>query len=113
MIDTISKVEQWAEDRNLIHGSTPLKQVNKTSEEVNELVAALGAIEWASPGGWEAAPDSLVDLAADAIGDVAVTLIIIAKQLGLKFEDCLAYAYNDIKDRRGRMVNGVFVKEEK
>ena len=111
MIDTVRKVEQWAEDRNLILGSTPLKQVNKTSEEVNELVAVLGAIEWASPEGWEAAPDSLVDLAADAIGDVAVTLIIIAAQLGLKFEDCVAHAYNEIKDRKGKMVNGVFVKD--
>lgn len=111
MIDTISKVEQWAEDRNLILGSTPLKQVNKTSEEVNELVAALGAIEWASPEGWEATPDSLVDLAADAIGDVAVTLIIIAKQLGLDFHLCLAGAYEEIKDRKGKMVGGVFVKD--
>ena len=109
MIDTISKVEQWAEDRNLILGSTPLKQVNKTSEEVNELVAALGAIEWTCSTKELGTP--LHDLAADAIGDVAVTLIIIAKQLGLKFEDCLDQAYDEIKDRRGKMIGGVFVKD--
>ena len=110
MIDTISKVEQWAEDRNLILGSTPLKQVNKTSEEVNELVAALGAREW-TEGNDGSVSTSLTDLAADAIGDVAVTLIIIAKQLGLKFEHCLSQAYDEIKDRRGKMIGGVFVKD--
>ena len=110
MLDAVRKVEQWAEDRNLILGSTPLKQVNKTSEEVNELVAALGALEWATtPDG--AVPSALIDAAADAIGDVAVTLIIIAKQLGLNFEECLEGAYNEIKDRKGKMINGVFVKE--
>lgn len=107
MLDTVRNVEKWAEDRNLILGSTPLKQVNKTSEEVNELVAALGAYEWASAN----QRDMLIDLAADAIGDVAVTLIVIAKQLGLNFEECLEGAYEEIKDRKGRMVNGVFVKE--
>lgn len=110
MLDNVRKVEQWGEDRNLIRGSTPLKQVNKTSEEVNELTAALGAMEWATtPDG--AVPSMIVEAAADAIGDVTVTLIIIAKQLGLSFEECLAGAYNEIKDRKGRMVNGVFVKE--
>lgn len=111
MLDVVvGKIEQWAEDRNLILGSTPLKQVNKTSEEVNELVAALGALEWAeTPDG--AVPTSLVDLAADAIGDVTVTLVIIARQLGLDFEGCVAGAYEEIKDRKGKMINGVFVKD--
>ena len=110
MLDTVRNVEKWAEDRNLILGSTPLKQVNKTSEEVNELVAALGAMEW-----WTtkdgAVSSSLVDLAADAIGDVAVTLIVIAKQLGLNFEECLEGAYEEIKERKGKTINGLFVKE--
>lgn len=110
MIDTISKVEQWAEDRNLILGSTPLKQVNKTSEEVNELVAALGALEWTTTKDG-AVCSSLIDLAADAIGDVTVTLIVIAKQLGLDFHLCLAGAYEEIKDRKGKMLNGVFCKD--
>ena len=40
-----------------------------------------------------------------------VTLICIAEQLGLKFNDCLDYAYNEIKDRKGKLINGTFVKE--
>lgn len=39
------------------------------------------------------------------------TLVIIAAQLGLSFEGCVAAAYDEIKDRKGRMVNGVFIKE--
>lgn len=35
----------------------------------------------------------------------------IAMQLGLKFDDCLDYAYNEIKDRKGKLINGMFVKE--
>jgi hypothetical protein len=33
-------------------------------------------------------------------------------QLGLDVEKCIASAYDEIKDRKGRMINGVFVKEE-
>ena len=48
----------------------------------------------------------------DDIGDMVVVLTIIAKQSGTTLQECLAHAYNDIKDRKGRMVDGVFVKEE-
>ena len=33
----------------------------------------------------------------DGIGDTVVTLICISEQLGLKFNDCLDYAYNDME----------------
>ena len=35
----------------------------------------------------------------------------IALNFELNFESCLISAYNEIKDRKGRMINGVFVKE--
>jgi hypothetical protein len=38
-------------------------------------------------------------------------LIILAAMRGLTIEQCLASAYNEIKDRKGKMVNGKFVKE--
>ena len=50
--------------------------------------------------------------AKDAIGDCAVVLTIIADQLGMAIEDCVDCAYEEIKDRRGRMVDGVWVKAE-
>lgn len=50
--------------------------------------------------------------AADAIGDVTVVMIILAAQMGLDFQSCVDGAYEEIKDRKGRMVDGIFVKEE-
>ena len=49
---------------------------------------------------------------ADSIGDCVVVLTILATQNGLQIEDCIAQAYDEIKDRRGVMKDGVFVKEE-
>lgn len=36
----------------------------------------------------------------------------IAKDENLKFEDCLSQAWNEIKDRKGKLIDGVWVKEE-
>ena len=47
----------------------------------------------------------------DGIGDVVVTLIILAMQNDMDLYECLNQAYNEIKDRKGKNVNGVFVKE--
>jgi NTP pyrophosphatase (non-canonical NTP hydrolase) len=49
----------------------------------------------------------------DGLGDVQVTLIILAAQLGLDYDKCLEAAYNEIKDRKGATVNGTFVKNGK
>lgn len=36
----------------------------------------------------------------------------IAKYENLKFEDCLSQAWDEIKDRKGKLIDGVWVKEE-
>ncbi len=48
---------------------------------------------------------------ADDIGDMIVVLINIAERNELTIEQCLEKAWDDIKDRKGKMVDGVFVKE--
>lgn len=95
--DLVLKVLEWAEARNLIEGSDPKSQFCKLVSEVGELGDNL------AKGRHE---DALDDL-----GDCLVVLIIIAKQLDHTMGKALAHAYNDIKDRKGRMVNGVFIKE--
>lgn len=92
----IKLIEQWVKDRN-IQTQDPKVQICKTVEELGELARALIKEDKSAQ--------------VDAIGDVAVTLIAIALQLNLSFEECLAYAYNEIKDRKGKLINGVFVKE--
>ena len=47
----------------------------------------------------------------DDIGDMMVVLINIATRNKLSMEECLQVAYDDIKDRKGKMVDGVFIKE--
>ena len=90
-------IVKWADDRNLIYGSDPKSQTLKLGSEFGELCDNI------NKGRHEAALDD--------IGDCFVVLTIIAAQLGVTMEDCVRVAYNDIKDRKGRMVNGTFVKE--
>lgn len=92
----IEKIQQWVTDRNL-HTADPRVQMCKTVDELGELATGINK--------------GNTDLQKDSIGDVVVTLICISQQLGHDFTECLEIAYNDIKDRKGKMINGVFVKE--
>jgi len=95
-------VIKWHNDRNLIDGSTDQAQLAKLTEEVGELARAMRKEE------------PLANYqTADAIGDVLVVLINIANRKKLDLRVCLHRAYNEIKDRKGKMVDGIFVKEEK
>jgi NTP pyrophosphatase (non-canonical NTP hydrolase) len=91
----IQQVKQWHIDRNLIDGASDKDQVCKLIQEVGEL------------------SDNVCKNkdVADDIGDIMVVLINIAERNGLSLEHCLDVAYHDIKDRKGRMVDGIFVKE--
>lgn len=89
-------ITQWHHDRNLIDGSTDKDQLCKLVQEVGELsdhVCKGQNIE-------------------DDIGDIIVVLINIATRNETDLELCLDKAWNDIKDRKGKMVDGVFVKEQ-
>lgn len=48
----------------------------------------------------------------DAIGDITVVLIGFCFQQGLDYEACIESAYHEIKNRKGKVVNGIFVKDE-
>tara|TARA_R110000868_G_scaffold187065_1_gene429563 strand:- start:410 stop:838 length:429 start_codon:yes stop_codon:yes gene_type:complete len=89
------QVVLWHRDRNLIEGSTDAAQHTKLVEEVKELETNI----------------LLSQPVIDDIGDCMVVLINIAERNGLSLFDCLSHAYEDIKDRKGKMVDGVFIKE--
>lgn len=93
----VSNVIGWADDKNLIDKEKSTKQMLKVMEEVGETASALAKGD----------KDELID----GIGDVFVTLIILAAQNGLKPEDCLQSAWDEIKNRTGKTVNGVFIKD--
>lgn len=96
MNELVKLIEKWAREKNL-DIAEPEKQMLKVVEEVGEVAAAL-------------ARNNKNDL-RDGIGDVVVTLVILAMQNDMDLYECLNQAYNEIKDRKGKMVNGVFVKE--
>ena len=92
------KVVQWSEARKIIPNSTPLAQCKKAFEEINELYEALRI-------------DNKVE-AIDAVGDTVVCLINVCALLDVNLTDCLAAAYDQIKDRKGYMnAEGIFVKQ--
>jgi NTP pyrophosphatase (non-canonical NTP hydrolase) len=90
-------IRMWAHERNLVRGSEPRAQFLKLVEEVGELSRALARDDKAET--------------IDAIGDIAVVLTIIAEQIDTNLPACVDAAWEQIKDRKGRMVNGLFVKE--
>jgi len=91
------KVLEWAEPKGLLNPEFAPKQFMKLVEEVGELSNAM-----------------LKDNKAeqiDALGDINVVLIILAEQLGFDLDTCLECAYNEIKNRKGKTINGSFIKE--
>ena len=47
----------------------------------------------------------------DGIGDCVVVLTNLAELIGTPIEECIDKAYNEIKDRTGKMNNGTFKKD--
>lgn len=92
MDELTRKIEQWSKDKNL-DKADPAKQILKLGEEYGELCQGMVKNNF--------------DQVIDSIGDMYVVLT----KLGVDIEYCTEVAYAEIKDRKGKMVNGVFVKE--
>ncbi|MBE7333614.1 MazG-like family protein [Staphylococcus haemolyticus] len=92
----VEQVQQWSIDKNLHNGNSD-RQALKFYEEAGEIAAALSRGQ--------------MDALKDGIGDTVVTLIILAQQQGWTLEECLQYAYDEIKNRKGKTINGTFVKD--
>lgn len=91
----IERIKNWHYDRNLIDGSTDKDQFAKLIQEAGELSESICKGRDVS----------------DDIGDMMVVLINIAERNNLEMKECLRKAWADIKDRKGKMVDGIFVKE--
>lgn len=97
LLETTKHIKQWAKDKNL-HTADPNKQMLKLVEELGELAEGMAKDK---PG-----------MIKDSIGDIYVVLTILSMQLNLDIVECISLAYEEIKDRKGIMKNGVFIKEE-
>ncbi len=93
------KIIEWAKAKNLINPENAKTQLLKTFEEMGELAEGILKDD--------------KDLIIDAIGDVMVTLTILARIKGINLDTCLHYAWHEIKNRKGKTVNGTFIKDTK
>jgi len=92
------KVIEWAKVKGILDSGTREGQAHKTVEEATELMLAV-------------IDDDEAEI-LDAIGDVCVTIIIQARMNGWTLGQCLESAYNVIAARSGKIVDGVFVKDQ-
>ena len=90
-------IRKWAEDRGLYKGGDTKTQSLKLVEEVGEICRAI-------------LKDNHSDI-EDGIGDAVVVLTNLAELQGTSIEACIDRAYNEIKDRTGKMDNGTFKKD--
>lgn len=101
-------VLEWADDKDLLHEENSDKQFMKFIEEVfefkTEFDSSIGFIN-----------RDLVDIREDMMlemGDIFVTLIILCEDLEIDPVVCLEMAYEKISKRKGKTINGTFVKSE-
>ena len=88
----------WAKERGLYDKGDPKTQALKLVEEVGETCRAI-------------LKENKAD-AIDGIGDCVVVLTNLAELLGTPIEGCMQAAYNEISSRKGKMINGTFVKND-
>jgi NTP pyrophosphatase (non-canonical NTP hydrolase) len=94
---TLKRIVDWAYERNLVDGSMPKDQLAKLIQELGEVSDAI-------------CKDDRHNL-IEEIGDMIVVLTILCEMYDINIPECAEAAYNKIKDRKGVMFDGVFVKE--
>ena len=109
-------VIRWAEARKIISNSTPKAQAQKTLEECGELLEAAATLKALIDTGIPKTSQIYAHWLGkykDAVGDVLVTIINGCALADVDAVQCLAGAYEEIKDRKGTLMpNGIFVKEQ-
>jgi NTP pyrophosphatase (non-canonical NTP hydrolase) len=112
-------VIKWGVNKGIFDASTPLRQLDKTQEELDETRDALEKLnnldyqlslteDMDIPT--ETKKEALAEV-KDGIGDMLVTIILLAEMVEMDTVDCLQAAYDVIKKRTGKMVDGQFVKD--
>ena len=91
-------IRDWASERGIYDKGNSHTQYVKLMEEAGELAQALLKKDKAET--------------IDAIGDIVVVLTNLAKLEGYNIENCIDAAYNEIANRKGKMINGTFVKNK-
>ena len=96
-IPEFQQIRDWAEDKGIYEKGDAKTQMVKLMEEVGETSKAI-------------LNDDQPEI-EDGLGDCLVVLINLSHLCGYPLEQCLDSAYNVIKNRKGSMKGGTFVKE--
>jgi len=97
MRDIFPLIRDWADERGIYAKGDEKTQYIKLMEEAGELAQGL----------LKQNKEEVID----AIGDMVVVLTNLSHFVGVDIEDCIVSAYNEIKNRKGKMSNGTFVKQ--
>jgi len=90
-------IREWAKERGLYDKGDPKTQYIKLMEETGEIGRAILKND--------------TEQIIDGIGDAVVVLTNLAELVGVPIEECIQEAYNVISKRKGKMINGTFVKD--
>lgn len=109
-----ASIVYWADMHELLKSENAKKQFMKFIEEVFEFKTEFDNFDEIDSDnefsdGYQEYVEHNLKL---EMGDIFVTLIILCEQLNISPQTCLAMAYDKIKVRKGRTINGTFVKEE-
>lgn len=118
--DLKTKVEQWADDKDLLYSENAEKQFMKFIEEVFEFKSEMDILvryrnyyrENPQKKIPKAEHERITKKAELELGDIIVTLIVLCNQLDIDIVDCLNMAYEKISKRKGVTKDGIFIKEE-
>ena len=97
IISRFDLIRLWAKERGLYHKGDPKTQTLKLMEEAGEICRAVLKKD----------KEQIID----GIGDCVVVLTNLAHLCNISIEECIDAAYNEIKDRTGKMSNGTFKKD--
>jgi NTP pyrophosphatase (non-canonical NTP hydrolase) len=92
-------IRDWADERGIYAKGDVKTQYVKLTEELGETGKAILNQD---------TPEII-----DGIGDMVVVLTNLAHLAGTTIEHCIDQAYKEISERKGKMVNGTFVKQSK
>lgn len=105
--ENVELIKEWASNRGIYDKGDPITQYAKLIEEAGELARGLLKED--------------MELTVDSIGDIFVVLVNLTELVNRKYstqtggaldlEFCVQSAWDEIKDRKGKMENGTFVKE--
>lgn len=111
-------VEEWADDKDLLHSENAGKQFMKFVEEIFEFKSEFDYLERIGEDPSETYSDyEQIETQENMqleMGDIFVTLIVLCKQLDIDCVECLQLAYDKISKRKGIRItkDGIFIKEE-